>query len=97
MCTKQVHELLIQNDNAVNCIFCSKQIQDPGRPKRYFCCHSMSEIHLFCNFYFSKGGASNSSNVYSGGGGTCTTVFAFAKEEIFLVFRKILARTTIRL
>ena len=36
MCTKQVHELLIQNDNAVNCIFCSKQIQDPGRPKRYF-------------------------------------------------------------
>ena len=36
MCTKQVHELFIQNDNAVNCIFCNKQIQDPGRRKRYF-------------------------------------------------------------
>ena len=49
MCTKQVHELLIQNDNAVNGIFCSKQIQDPGRPNRYFCCDSMSEIHLAIN------------------------------------------------
>ena len=49
MCTKQVHELLMQNDSAVNCIFCSKQIQDPGRPNRYFCCDSMSEIHLAIN------------------------------------------------
>ena len=51
MCTKQVHELLIQNDNAVNCIFCNKQIQDPGRPKRYFCCDSMrliKDANLVC-------------------------------------------------
>ena len=38
MCNKEVHELLIQNDNAINCIFCNKQIQDPGKPKGYFCC-----------------------------------------------------------
>ena len=44
MRTKQVHELLIQEDKIVNCIFCPKQIQDPGRPKRYFCCDSMRLI-----------------------------------------------------
>ena len=40
MCSKEV----IQNDNDVNCIFCNKQIQDPGKPKRYFCCDSMRLI-----------------------------------------------------
>ena len=27
-----------------NCIFCNKQIQDPGKPKRYFCCKNMKLI-----------------------------------------------------
>ena len=43
MCNKQVHELLIQEGHD-NCIFCNKQIQDPGKPKRYFCCDSMRLI-----------------------------------------------------
>ena len=43
MCNKEVHELLIQ-EGQVNCIFCNKQIQDPGKPKRYFCCDSMRLI-----------------------------------------------------
>ena len=43
MCNKEVHELLIQEDY-VNCVFCNKQIQDPGKPKRYFCCDSMKLI-----------------------------------------------------
>ena len=30
MRNKEVHELLIQEDY-VNCVFCDKQIQDPGR------------------------------------------------------------------
>ena len=51
MCTKEVHELLIQEDNIVNCIFCSKKSQDPVRPERYFCCDSMKLIkdgYLVC-------------------------------------------------
>ena len=43
MCNKEVHELLIQESH-INCIFCNKQIQDPGKPKRYFCCDSMRLI-----------------------------------------------------
>ena len=44
MYTKQVHELLIHYDSAVNCNFCSKQIQDPGKPQRYVCCSNMKLI-----------------------------------------------------
>ena len=40
---KEVHELLIQESH-INCIFCNKQIQDPGKPKRYFCCKNMKLI-----------------------------------------------------
>ena len=43
MCNKEVHELLIQ-EGQVNCIFCNEQIQDPGKPRRYFCCDSMRLI-----------------------------------------------------
>ena len=43
MCNKEVHELLIQEDY-VNCVFCDKQIQDPGKPRRYFCYDSMKLI-----------------------------------------------------
>ena len=43
MCDKEVHELLIQESH-INCIFCNKQIQDPGKPKRYFCCENMTLI-----------------------------------------------------
>ena len=43
MCNEEVHELLIQESH-INCIFCNKQIQDPGKPKRYFCCDSMRLI-----------------------------------------------------
>ena len=43
MCDKEVHELLIQESH-INCIFCNKQIQDPDKPKRYFCCDSMRLI-----------------------------------------------------
>ena len=43
MCNKEVHEIFIQ-EGQVNCIFCNKQIQDPGKPKRYFCCDSMRLI-----------------------------------------------------
>ena len=43
MCNKEVHELLIQKGQ-VNCIFCNEQIQDPGKPKRDFCCDSMRPI-----------------------------------------------------
>ena len=43
MCDKEVHKLLIQESH-INCIFCNKQIQDPGKPKRYFCCDSMRLI-----------------------------------------------------
>ena len=34
MCTEEIHQMLIQEEDAVNCIFCCKQIQDPGEPKR---------------------------------------------------------------
>ena len=44
MCTKEIHQKLIQEEDAVICIFCSKPIQDPSRPKRYFCCDSMRLI-----------------------------------------------------
>ena len=53
MCDKEVHELLIQESH-INCIFCNKQIQDPGKPERYFCCNSMSLIkdnRLVCKNY----------------------------------------------
>ena len=40
MCNNEAHDLLIQEDY-VNCVFCDKQIQDPGKPERYFCCESM--------------------------------------------------------
>ena len=40
MCNKEVHKLLIK-ESYVNCIFCNKQIQDPGKRRRYFCCGSM--------------------------------------------------------
>ena len=43
MCNNEVHELLIQ-EGQVNRIFCDKQIQDPGKPERYFCCESMRLI-----------------------------------------------------
>ena len=43
MCDKEVHALLIQESH-INCIFCNKQIQDPGKPKRYFCCDYMRLI-----------------------------------------------------
>ena len=43
MCNKEVHELLIQ-EGQVNCIFCNKQIQDPSKPRQYFCCDSMRLI-----------------------------------------------------
>ena len=43
MCNKEVHELLIQ-ERYFNCVFCNKQIQDPGKPRRYFCCGSMRLI-----------------------------------------------------
>ena len=43
MCNKEVHELLIQEDY-VHCVFCDKQIQDPSKPRRYFCCDSMRLI-----------------------------------------------------
>ena len=43
MCNNEVHELLIQ-EVFVNCIFCDKQIQDPGKPERYCCCESMKLI-----------------------------------------------------
>ena len=51
MCTKEIHQKLIQEEDAVICTFCSKPIQDPGRPKRYFCCDSMRLIkdgYLVC-------------------------------------------------
>ena len=35
MCNKEVHELLIQESH-INCIFCNKQIQDPGKPQAIF-------------------------------------------------------------
>ena len=31
-------------EGQVNCVFCNKQIQDPGKPRRYFCCDSMRLI-----------------------------------------------------
>ena len=43
MCNKEVHEIFIE-ESYVNCIFCNKQIQDPGKPRRYFCCDSMRLI-----------------------------------------------------
>ena len=51
MCTKEIHQKLLQEEDAVICIFCSKPIQDPGRPKRYFCCDSRRLIkdgYLVC-------------------------------------------------
>ena len=41
MCTEEIHQILIQEEDAINCIFCYKQIQDSGKPGRYFCCSNM--------------------------------------------------------
>ena len=30
MCTEEIHQMLIQEYDAINCIFCCMQIQDPG-------------------------------------------------------------------
>ena len=41
----------MQEEDAVNCIFCCKQIQDPGKPERYFCCSNMKLVeddYLMC-------------------------------------------------
>ena len=51
MCTEEIHQMLIQEENAINCIFCCKQIQDPGKPKRCFCCSNMKLVkdgYLVC-------------------------------------------------
>ena len=51
MCTEEIHQKLIQEEDAVNCIFCCKQIQDPGKPKKYFCCSKMKLVkdgYLVC-------------------------------------------------
>ena len=51
MCTEEIHQMLIHEEDAVNCIFCNKQIQDPGEPKRYFCCGNMKLVkdgYLVC-------------------------------------------------
>ena len=44
MCTEEIHQMLIQEKDAVICIFCCKQIQDPGKPKRYLCCSNMKLV-----------------------------------------------------
>ena len=44
MCTEKIHQMLIQEEDAINCIFCCKQIQDPSKPKRSFCCSNMNII-----------------------------------------------------
>ena len=46
MCNKEVHELLIQEDY-VNCVFCNKQIQDPSKPERYFCCEFIYYLFIY--------------------------------------------------
>ena len=49
MCTEEIHQMLIQEENAIN--FCCKQIQDPGKPKRYFSCSNMKLVkdgYLVC-------------------------------------------------
>ena len=43
MCNKEIHEIFIQ-EGQVNCIFCNKRIQDPSKPKRYFCCGSKTVL-----------------------------------------------------
>ena len=51
MCTDEIHQMLIQEEDAINCVFCCKQIQDPGKPKRYFCCSNMKlvkDVYLVC-------------------------------------------------
>ena len=51
MCDQLTHGLLIEEYDAVNCMCCNKQIQDPGKPQRYVCCSNMKLIkdrHLLC-------------------------------------------------
>ena len=51
MCTEEIHQMLIQEENAINCIFCCKQIQDLGKPNRCFCCSNMKLVkdgYLMC-------------------------------------------------
>ena len=51
MRTEEIHQKLIQEEDAVNCICCCKQIQDPGKPKRYFFCGNMKLVkdgYLVC-------------------------------------------------
>ena len=42
MCNKEIHELLIQ-EGQVNCVFCNKHIQDPGKPK--LVCKNCGQVH----------------------------------------------------
>ena len=46
MCNEEVHELLIQESH-INCIFCNKQIQDPDKPERYFCCDETDQRRFY--------------------------------------------------
>ena len=51
MCSEEIHQILIPEENAINCIFFCKQFQDPGKPGRYFCCSNMKlvkEGYLVC-------------------------------------------------
>ena len=51
MCSEEIHQILIPEENAINCIFFCKQFQDPGKPGRYFCCRNMKlvkEGYLVC-------------------------------------------------
>ena len=51
MCTEEIHQMLIQDEDAIDCIFCCKQIQDPSKPKIYFCCSDMKLVkdgYLVC-------------------------------------------------
>ena len=51
MLTEEMHQMLNQEEDAINCNFCCKQIQDPGKPERYFCCSNMKLVrdgYLVC-------------------------------------------------
>ena len=48
MCTEEIHQMLIHEEDSVICIFCCKQIQDLGKPKRYFCCSNMKLVKDGC-------------------------------------------------
>ena len=51
ICDQITHGLLIEEYGAVNCMYCNKQIQDPGKPQCYVCCSNMKLIedrHFVC-------------------------------------------------